>query len=473
MIIADKNITPLPHQIEGVNFIIQTGDVLLGDEMRLGKSVQTAMFINESPRLARILIVCPAHLKLDWLKKMTAWLAFPYSIGVAYGKEWPDTEIVIANYDILKNFPKLAQTVWDLLVVDEAHYLKNRLAKRTKLVLGSDIRARQRLFLTGTPLVNRPIDLWPLAHALDPGQFPNFMQYAKRYCDYKEMRLGSKPRGSCCGYCKHININCPQKAQNDFGENPVKHCGICSGHCTKKYVCKKIPDFSGASNIEELNRKIKKFMLRRVRADVQKDLPPVIREIIEVAGDSVLEKAFQLKNPNWKEQIYRMERGRLPEITEMSSVRHETALSKLPAAIEHLKNCVASSGKVVCFAHHRDVVDAIAAAFKGECVKIYGGMNDKAKDKAVTAFQEDPKIALAVGNILSMGTGWDLSISSHIVFAELDWVPGNMDQDEKRCENLFKKEALLVQYLVIDESLDAHIAKTLVAKQTVIEGVLR
>ena len=157
----------------------------------------------------------------------------------------------------------------------------------------------------------------------------------------------------------------------------------------------------------------------------------------------------------------------------MSAIRHETALAKIPAVVEHLKNCVASSGKVVCFAHHRDVVDAIAREFKGGCVKVYGGMTDKAKDAAVTAFQEDPSITLAAGNILSMGTGYDLSVSSHIVFAELDWVPGNVDQDEKRCENLFKKEALLVQYLVIDESLDAHIAKTLIAKQTVIEGVLK
>lgn len=472
MIIADKNIIPMPHQIEGVNFLLKVDDVILGDEMRLGKSVQTAGLINASPNMARILIVCQAHLKLDWFRKMSAWLAFPYSIGIAYGNKWPDTEIVIVNYDILKNFLRLAHTVWDLLVVDEAHYLKNRHAKRTKLVLGSGIRAKRRVFLTGTPLVNRPIDLWPLVHALDPGQFDNFMKYAKRYCAATEMRLGSKRRGSCCMYCKHMNINCPQKAKNDFGPNPVALCNICSGHCKKKYSCKKIWDFSGASNLGELKQKLSGFMLRRTRAEVQKDLPPVIREIIEIQVDGSILKA-EKKNPGWREAVRRLERGLLPDMTEMSSARHETALSKLPAAVEHLKNCVASSGKVVCFAYHRDVVEGIAAGFKGECVKVYGGMSDKAKDKNITAFQQDPKIKLFIGNILSAGTGLDLSVSSHIVFVELDWVPGNMDQDEKRCESLFKKEALLVQYLVVDESLDAHIAKTLVAKQNVIDRVLK
>ena len=476
--IAPLGLSYLPHQVEGIKFALERKHILLGDEMRLGKTIQTAGVINEGEALDRILVICPAHLKFDWRAKLKDWLLLPMGIGISRGKDpWPNTDIVIINYDILDRFEtEIRSTQWDLIVADEAHYLKSTTAKRTKFVLGAKgLKARQRMFLTGTPLVNRPVDLWSLANSLDPVHFRNYRTFVFRYCDAYERRIHMKRRGSCCTQCKHYKSNCAQKGINAFGNPPVELCNECIKYCKRGY-CRRILDVSGASNLVELSNKVQSFMLRRTRAEVQSDLPPVFREIILLDGSefaSKSEKKFKQEHKDWKSRVAELDPGDELYFESMSLARHELALAKVPEVIEHLKNCIESSGKVVCFAHHRDVIDAITKEFPKTSVKYYGKMSDTAKDKNLRKFQSDPSITLFVGNIISAGTGLDLSISSHVVMAELDWVPGNMDQDEKRCENLFKKEALLVQHLVVDGSLDAYIAKALVKKQNIIDTVTK
>ena len=189
--------TFLPYQRAGIAFALARPSCLIGDDMGLGKSGQTIGVINCDESLKKVLVICPASLTRNWVKEFGFFSTRGLSIGIATTKAIPATDVVICTYDVFSRRTPVAETLrdtnWDCLVLDEAHFLKSRDAARTKWILGGidkktntrmpAIKARRRLYLTGTPLTNRPVELWPLIHSLLPKDFPNFMEFAKRYCN--------------------------------------------------------------------------------------------------------------------------------------------------------------------------------------------------------------------------------------------------------------------------------------------------
>jgi hypothetical protein len=158
--------------------------------------------------------------------------------------------------------------------------------------------------------------------------------------------------------------------------------------------------------------------------------------------------------------------------SEMAKVRHDTAVAKIPMVVEHLTNVLESGNKAVVFVWHHDVVDALAKEFEGVSVVIDGRVPPSKRIELVDAFQMNPKIKLFIGSITAAGVGITLTAASHVIFAELDWVPGNVSQAEDRLHRIGQKDCVLVQHLVLEESLDAHMAKVIVKKQEVIEKAL-
>jgi hypothetical protein len=156
--------------------------------------------------------------------------------------------------------------------------------------------------------------------------------------------------------------------------------------------------------------------------------------------------------------------------SEMSKLRHEVALAKLPSVIEHLEN---TDGKVIVFAYHRDVVAGICESLKDQgVVSITGDTPNDQRQPIVERFQRDPSVRFFVGNLKAAGVGLTLTASSHVVFGELDWVPANLSQAEDRAHRIGQRESVLVQHIVLDGSLDARMAKTVIAKQAVIDKAL-
>jgi hypothetical protein len=164
--------------------------------------------------------------------------------------------------------------------------------------------------------------------------------------------------------------------------------------------------------------------------------------------------------------------------TEISKIRHETALAKVPSVLEHLEN-VGEDSKCVVFAHHKDVVALLRDGLERlgttppcKVVVITGDTPLAERQAAVDAFQTDPEVRFIIGTIGAMGVGLTLTASSHVVFAELDWVPGNISQAEDRCHRIGQRDSVLVQHIVLDGSIDARLAKTIVEKQAVIDQAL-
>lgn len=441
----------LPYQRAGIAYAMSRPATLIADEMGLGKTIQALGVINADPTIHRVLVICPASLRLNWAREAHKWLVRPLTIGFA-GTAIPDTDIVVINYDILaKHSLALRACEWDLLIADEAHYLKNPKAIRTQSVLGSrdtkPIPARRRVYLTGTPILNRPIELWPLLHSMDPAAWKSWKYYVMHYCAGRH---------------------------NGYGW-----------------------DVSGASNLEELQDRLRAtVMIRRLKKDVLTELPPKRRQIVEIAANGAadlvaaersawaaceerLEKlraAAELAKTGtedeYKAAVERLTEGARAAFEEGSKIRHEVALAKVPYVFEFVADAIEASGKVILFAHHLDVVAAIAARFADACVTLTGDTKLEDRQAAVDRFQTDPACTLFIGTIKAAGVGLTLTAASHVVFAELDWVPGNVTQAEDRAHRIGQTNSVLIQHLVLEDSIDARIARTLVRKQEVIDRAL-
>lgn len=455
-----KELRLLPYQEEGIKAMLGKPNVLLADAMGLGKTVQAIGVMNENPDIVRVLIICPASLKLNWRNELTKWRAVSFSVNiVGPGSDWVPTDIVIMNYEQVGKYRKQIDEVeWDLLVCDESHYLKNNKAARTKVIVGHwdndpakrvwPIKAKQRLFMTGTPVLNRPRELWTTVRALDrQGLGRDWMHFHTRYCAGYRDRFGWK--------------------------------------------------IDGASNLEELQSKLRgSIMIRRRKEDVLKELPPKRRQIImlEPTTDRARkaledEKAFtdmekemtelraqvEAMTPNeadaeYKKMVQRLATLTATAFTETSRIRHQTALAKLPHVMDHLVNVLESESKIVVFAYHHGVIDGLVDGLAEYGIAVVDGRTRmENRQHAVDSFQQDPKTRVIIGSIGAMGVGWTLTAASYVAFAELDWVPGNISQAEDRLHRIGQHNSVLVQHLMLNGSMDGRMAKTIVSKQRVIE----
>lgn len=458
---APEGLAYLPYQRAGINYALTHDSVLFGDEMGLGKTIQAIGVINADESLQKILVICPASLKLNWRREMNKWLVRKMYIGIAEGTSCrPDlTHITILNYDIAqKHATKLHDTAWDLVIIDEMHYLKNPKAKRTQVILGREqtkkepalpgIKARRRIGLTGTPIPNRPVEGWSIFHYLAPAEFPKFWGYAMKFC---------------AGH------------QNGYGW-----------------------DFTGASNLPELQEKLRaSCMVRRLKADVLTELPAKRRSVIEIPANgsggivereteaweakqermAELRAAVELAKASDDPEVYReavenLKKAAQIAFTEMAQMRHDTAVAKIPYVLDHIRNIIESGSKVVVFAHHHDVIKALGSEFGHDAVSVYGETSMGARQDAVDRFQKEADCKVFIGGIQAAGVGLTLTAASHVVFAELDWVPGNVTQCEDRCHRIGQRDMVLVEHLVLEGSIDARMAKILVDKQEIIEQAL-
>ena len=181
-----------PHQREGVAFLRRRGHAILGDDMGLGKTRQAIVAMKLAAPEGCVLVVCPASLKLKWAREIRAVEpdAVIDVLGVA-GHACDNLRWVIVNYDLLgKHETRLQRVPWSGVILDEAHFIKNASGRSARCLrlLGVEgredkaFRPLQVYLLTGTPLTNRPRDLFNLLRAVGHPAARSFLSFAKRYC---------------------------------------------------------------------------------------------------------------------------------------------------------------------------------------------------------------------------------------------------------------------------------------------------
>ena len=420
----------LPYQQAGIEFMVDRPNVLLADPPGLGKTIEIAGTLNQL-RSPRVLIVCPASLRLNWIQELQKWLSYA-----------PESLEVVSVDSVWRKgvFSRLVATSFDFMAVDEAQYIKEMDSKRSMACAALAAKAKRVVLMTGTPVKNRPRDAFHLLHILAPDIFPDYRQFALRYCAAFQQTIyikGGKKRTIC----------------ND----------------------------NGSSNLEELNDILRStIMLRRSKEDALPQLPRKRRQLIEVEGAAKEVKAEKTAweevcaSIGYEEALRQMEAGAGIAFTEMASKRKTVALSKIPFVVEHVANLLDSGEKVILFAHHRDVISGLADGLKDYSPVTYvGGMNEKHKDEAKRRFMEDDACRVFIGNIQAAGTGLTLTVSSTVVFAEMSYCPSDMEQCEDRACRIGQTAAsVLVQHIVLAGSLDVTMGKKLLEKQKIADIIL-
>lgn len=422
---------PRKFQVRGVRFLIgREGRAIIGDDMGLGKTYQTIAYLQLHPEIRPAVIICPASLKYNWQREfdkhadMDAEVLEGTRPGRLSGKLW------IINYDILGAWmPKLLAAGVQCAVLDECHRVKNRKAKRTQAAKVLTRVCPHVIGLSGTPIVNGPVEFFPILQMVAPKDFKSFTDYAFRYCGPKQ----------------------------GFG-----------GHW----------DFRGASNLAELHRRISPYMLRRSKAEVLPELPKKTRTVIPVkipmkeynrARDLFIDWLTENKGA----EAAKRARG-AEALVKLGQLKQLAAWGKLKAIKEWVADWRedAPDQKLVVFAVHKSVVAALVAAFP-EAVVITGDVGLKARQKIVDRFQNDPNCWLFVGNIRAAGEGITLTASSTVAMVEVGWTPAEHDQAEDRVLRIGQTAAHVdAYYFVAKGTVEEQIMELIDAKRDVVGKVL-
>lgn len=415
-----------PHQLTGVEFLKRKGRAILGDDMGLGKSRQAIVALNEACPEGCLLVVCPASLKLNWVREIRA-VCPDAEIEVlgARGYTCEQPRWVIVNYDLLpKNAIRLHAVPWAGVVLDEAHFIKNA-SQRTSHCLkllgidGKSIKPHapfQVYLLTGTPITNRPRDLFNLLRAVGHPAARSFLSFARQYCG---------------------------AYRNDYG-----------------WVT------DGASNLGELKLLLNEVMLRRKKDEVL-DLPEKIRSWIPVAIDdapAATHRAFL----EWFSQSDATRPNDREFLSRLTKVRVALHKAKHKAVAERIIDVVATGKKVIVFCCFQDGITRHKKALGETAVTITGADNAEQRQSAVDRFQTDLSVNVALCNLIAGGVGITLTAGTHVIFQDLDWVPANHLQAEDRAYRLGQKERVTVEYFIADRTLDAYIANLMNMKLSLI-----
>jgi SWI/SNF-related matrix-associated actin-dependent regulator 1 of chromatin subfamily A len=422
-----------PFQKQGVSFIEQKqGRALIADEMGLGKTIQALAWLHLHPEKKPVVIICPASLKLNWAQEIEKTLPGKQNVQILFGGKpeplWGD--IIILNYDILHKgwLEPLIAIKPQVLICDEAHAIKSSKTLRTKAVKKLAKGIPHVLALTGTPIVNRPIEGFNIIQLVNQSIFPNWFEYTRRYCGAQQTRFGW--------------------------------------------------DVSGATNTDELHERLKTVMIRHKKADVLQDLPAKLYSYIPMEIDNgeeyhKAETTFIQYLRETKGEAAARKASNAEHLAQIEALKQICVRGKMNQAIAWIKDFFETADeKLVVFAVHKETVDRLMAEFKDIAVKIDGSVTTDARDAAVKAFQNDPSTRLFVGNIQAAGIGLTLTAASSVAFLELDWVVGRHLQAEDRCHRIGQKNTVNIYYLLAANTIEQEIMTILSKKAKVIQAVL-
>lgn len=422
---------PLTHQKEAIQKLVENKKYILADDMGLGKTTSTIIAALETGA-KKILIICPATLKINWKREIENYSQ--RSIYIAEGKNFStEHDFVIINYDILKNFhdtkkkddSQIIGANFDLVIIDEAHYIKNAQAQRTKLINDIVKKVDRLWLLTGTPMTSRPIDYYNLLSLVDSPVAKNWMAYVVRYCSGYQFRVG------------------PRKVWNVMG----------------------------ASNLDELRDRTSSTILRRLKEDVL-DLPDKIISPVYLRLKSKDYEELMGEYYNWYEKNPDESKSLTVQFSKLTKVRQVIANEKIAQTIELAENILEQGKKVIIFCNFTDSLNQLMQHFGKIAVKVDGSMSKPERQLSVDQFQENDKIRVFVGNIIAAGVGLTLTAAEAVIMNDLSFVPAHHSQAEDRAFRIGQKNNVSVYYPIYENTIEAVIYDILNAKKQVIATVM-
>lgn len=401
------------YQEIGVDFLVNNRRAILADDMGIGKTLQT-ITAARAVDADRMLVVCPNSVKNVWwnpvdggeLEKWAPDWSHPYLPEGKKAKPIPDVPVVVIHFELLHHWEKeLLKWAPQVGVVDEAHSTAGESSKRAQSLARIFAKCDWRWLLTGTPLPNRPKDLWGLFQVLDPGRFgPEFKKFGLRYCG---------------GELKEI----PE-------------------------IDRTVYDFNGKSNVPELQKRLRWVSLRRTTEEVGLELPPFTRQLHWLEGKKsavqLAENARALQAALWR-----------------------AADKKLPEVCRLVVDLVANGKKVAFYGHRVAIVEAVVDAVRKEGLpgEIIHGSIPVLRRKAAMVRGSQWKEGGVIGATLDVGAqGIDLTFCDMLVNGELSYKAYELRQAEKRVHRFGAKDRKHFLYVLQRGSIDEIIADRVVTK---------
>lgn len=443
-----------PFQKASVAYALRRQHTLIADQPGLGKTPQAIAFANEIGA-KRVLVLCPASIRKQWMKRIWEWSTMwprPHVHLMLNGRRGvhPTAPWTVCSYDLTRSEPiarALAEGRYDLLVLDEAHFLKTGDAGRTRAVFGGGLNppdysplaecSERILALTGTPLPNRPREAYTIARNLcfDAIDWMSEDTFKERF----------NPSARIEGVNKRT------------GQSYVYH------------------DERTGRHAELQNRLRANFMVRHLKKEVMHQLPEVVHDIVHVDETAAVKQALQAESmldidPEKFDGLHVAVIGDLPR------VRHMMGVAIAPQAAEYAETILeGGEEKLVIFAHHKAVLSILLEKLnKYGCVRIDGDCSATRKQFLVDEFITNPDIRVCIGSLLSIGTGTDglQNVCRHAIFAECDWVYGNNQQGIDRLHRGGQNRGVLAEFIVAPGSLLEKILGKALQKGVVVDAAL-
>jgi SWI/SNF-related matrix-associated actin-dependent regulator 1 of chromatin subfamily A len=422
---------PMDHQKEAIEKLVKNKKFILADDMGLGKTTSTIVAALETGA-KKILIVCPASLKINWQREIANYS--DRTVYIAEGKKFSDEhDFVIVNYDILKNFhdakdqekSEILKINFDLVIMDEAHMISNPQAQRTKIANDIANKSNRVWLLSGTPMTSRPMNYYNLLNLVDSPVAMNWMAYAKRYCNGFQFSVGKR----------------------------------------------KVWNVTGASNLDELRERTSTHILRRLKEEVldlpEKIITPVYLRLKSKDYEDLMGDYF-----NWYDQNPEESSSLTVQFSKLMKVRKVIAQEKINNTIELAENIIEQGKKVIIFTNFTDTLNIIYNHFGKSAVYLDGSCSKFHRQNAVDEFQTNDKIKVFVGNLKAAGVGITLTSAEAVIMNDLSFVPAEHAQAEDRSHRIGQKNSTSVYYPLFENTIEGAIYDILNRKKKIISTVM-
>lgn len=445
---------PFKHQLEGIEFLKQKRKAILADQMGLGKTMQAIIAAGNAGN--KTLVLCPASLKTNWAREIievndhanivivNGSKALDHNVSAISNKKW-----LILNYDIAhkeENRKLISEFKPDTVILDEAHYIKSPKTKRTKATLDMVKSAANVYLLTGTPILNRPEELFTLLKAINHPLGQDWYKFVFRFC----------------------------------------------GAFWRETSRARFLDTGGATNLLELQTKIKDSYLRRTKDILGTDLPEKIITNLQVeisaadwkkyseAWDAYLD--YLRTNPvvfedmNDRERLEKMENIMLARhLIELNKLKQVTSLAKIDRIVEDAENIVEQGEKIIIFTQYTETLRRIREEFSKRkiiAVTLSGEDDARSRQLSIDAFQNNPNVKIFIGNIKAAGVGITLTQASTVIFADTEWTPALHEQAEDRAHRIGQKKLVNIYYYIAKNTIEEEIIDLLGKKNQIINSIL-
>lgn len=424
---------PLQHQKEAIEKLVGTKKFILADDMGLGKTTATIIAALETG-VKKILILCPASLKINWMREIQNYS--DKSVFICEGKNFSmDHDIIIANYDILKNFHTtekkskeeslILKSNFELVILDEAHMVSNGQAQRTKLVNDFAKSINKVWLLSGTPMTSRPINYYNLLNLVDSPVAQNWMAYAIRYCQGYQFKMGNR----------------------------------------------RIWKTTGAANLEELRDRTSSQFLRRLKEDVL-DLPDKIITPIYLRLKSKNYEELMGEYYDWYDKKESGSSSLTVQFSKLMNVRQIVAEEKIDTTIELAENIMEQGKKLIIFTNFTGTLKKLVEKFGKHCVYLDGSCTPAQRQYAVDQFQENDKIKIFIGNLKAAGVGLTLTAAEAVIMNDLSFVPSDHSQAEDRAFRFGQKKNVSIYYPIFENTIEGIVYNILSNKKQIIGIVM-